>query len=76
MDLDKWWSGLRISEKEKVASKILLHNPELTGSAQYPDCTEVWKAIPVDTQIFVYKHCVFKHGYLEKIDYEGEPYSE
>lgn len=76
MDLNKWWSGLRISEKERVASKILLHNPGMEGSAEYPDCTDVWLALPEDTKAWVYKHCLFKHGYLEKIEYDGEPYSE
>ena len=64
----------RVPEKERVAGEILSHNPEIKGSAQYPDCTDVWIALPEDKKLYVYKHCLFKHGYLDKIEFDGKPY--
>ncbi|MDO5443620.1 MAG: hypothetical protein Q4G10_08115, partial [Bacteroidia bacterium] len=76
MDLNKWWSGLKISEKERIAGKILSKNPDLNGPAEYPYCTDIWLSLDEEKQTWIYKHCFFKHGYLDKIDFEGEPYSE
>ena len=41
MDLDKWWSGLKVTEKERIATKILKKNPEISGVADYPHCTTI-----------------------------------
>ena len=76
MDLTKWWAGLKISEKERIATKILEHESNVKGDPTYPHCTNLWEILPEDRKEAVYHHCVFKHGQLEKIDFDGEPYTD
>ena len=76
MDLDKWWSGLKVTEKERIATKILKKNPEISGVADYPHCTTIWNSLEGSRKEWIYKHCMFKHGYLDKIDFDGEPYTD
>ena len=76
MDLDKWWSGLRVTEKERIATKILAKNPELKGEASYPHCTTLWNSLDEHRKEWICKHCMFRHGYLEKIEFEGHPFTD
>lgn len=76
MELDKWWSGLRVTEKERIARKILDKNPEITGCADYPHCTELWNRLEVGKKEWIYNHCKFRHGYLDKIEFEGNPFTD
>ena len=63
-------------EKERIATKILAKNPEIKGEASYPHCTALWNSLDTSRQEWIYKHCMFKHGYLDKIDFDGEPYTD
>lgn len=76
MDLNNWWSGLRVPEKERIAGKILAKNPEMEGSAAYPHCTALWNSLDEKNKEWIYKHCKFKHGYLDKVEFEGDPYTD
>lgn len=76
MKLDIWWSGLRVTEKERIATKILSKNPQMQGEAAYPHCTALWNALPEDKKEWIYNHCKFKHGYLDKVEFDGEPYTD
>jgi len=76
MDLNKWWSGLRVVEKERIAAKVLSKNPELEGEPTYPGCTTIWNSLTPKKQEWIYKHCMFKHGYLDKVDFDGDPYTD
>lgn len=76
MNLDNWWSGLRISEKERIASKILAKNPEMKGEPTYPHCTDLWMKLDPRRKEWVYNHCMFRHGYLDKVEFDGDPYTD
>lgn len=76
MDLDKWWTGLRVTEKERIAGRILSKNPDLGTDASYPHCTTLWSSLDERRKEWIYNHCMFKHGYLEKLDFDGAPYTD
>ena len=40
-DLAEWWSGLAISEKERIASKIASKRAGKAKKVTYPECTVV-----------------------------------
>lgn len=70
VDLEKWWSGLKVTEKERVASKIAKR------TVYYPECTAVWNEVPAVKKLSIYEHCVDKHGYLIKEWFEGNPLTD
>jgi len=76
MNLDSWWSGLRVTEKERIAEKIVAKNPDIKGETAYPHCTDLWQSLSEERKIWIYSHCKFKHGYLDKIEFDGEPLTD
>lgn len=76
MDIEKWWSGLKVTEKERIAEKILEKNPDMKGDPTYPGCTILWEALDEKTKEFIRQHCIFKHGYLDKVDFAGDPLTD
>lgn len=68
-ELDKWWSSLKVSEKERIATK-------LTGNTtQYPECTDVWKTLGTQTKYWVREHCTNKHGIVFPAWQDGKSFS-
>lgn len=69
-DISKWWAGLKISEKERVATKIAKR------PVSYPECTSVWNSLSDERQRSIYEHCRDSHGYLLKEWFEGNPLTD
>lgn len=69
-DISKWWAGLKVSEKERVATKIAKR------PVSYPECTAIWNSLSDERQRSIYEHCSDAHGYLLKEWFEGNPLTD
>lgn len=67
---DKWWSSLKVTEKERIASKIVRER------VTYPKCTDIWHSLTDEQQEWVHAHCTDYHGVLVKEWFEGTPYGD
>lgn len=74
-DLSEWWSGLAISEKERIASKIASKRAGKAKKVTYPECTVVWNSLNQEQQEKVYAHCTDDHGLLLAEYKMGDTYS-
>ncbi|MCQ2204941.1 MAG: hypothetical protein MJZ15_10940 [Bacteroidales bacterium] len=72
--VDIWWSSLRISEKERIATKAA----QKTGNKkdmQYPECSRWWISLRDQMKRTIYEHCVTNQGLILNKWYEGHPLS-
>lgn len=67
---DDWWSSLKVTEKERIASKIAKR------PVNYPECTTIWAELPEDRKTTVFEHCTDKHGLILKDWFDGTPYGD
>jgi len=67
---DKWWSSLKVTEKERIASKI--KREEVT----YPQCTVVWNELSEERKQKIHDHCVDSHGLLLPEVFDGNPFTD
>lgn len=73
--LDGWWAGLTIKQKERIASKAATKKAGRTCEVLYPNCTNWWIFLTDEEQTHIYEHCVDAHGYLLQEFQEGCPLS-
>lgn len=67
---DIWWSSLKVTEKERIASKIK------GEKVYYPECTEVWNALDAEKQQKIHDHCTDAHGLILLDWVDGKPYGD
>lgn len=79
-ELEIWWSGLPISEKERIARKgISKASPDGQADEElvrYPACSRWWNSLDHNRQESIYKHCSTKHGDEIREWKEGNPYGD
>ncbi|MCF0182571.1 MAG: hypothetical protein HUK11_10050 [Muribaculaceae bacterium] len=69
-DMNTWWAGLTIAQKERIATKAN------AKPVQYPACSTWWEQQSQERKVAIHDHCTDKHGYLLKEWQEGNMYSE
>ena len=75
-ELNVWWASLTIGQKERIASKIKSReNDGRTVVVNYPECSDVWNSLPVESQRAIYQHCTDDHGLLLQEWTEGWAFS-
>lgn len=74
-DLNKWWSGLTVTQKEHIASKVVSKRDGPPTQIHYPACTVVWNELSDEQQEFIHDHCTDKHGMILPEWQEGDTYS-
>ena len=67
--LDEWWSGLVVTQKERIAGKIAKRE------VKYPECTSIWIGLTDEVKKRIHDHCTDDHGLLKEEWTEGETYS-
>ncbi len=70
VDTAKWWAGLTVPQKERIASKVA------GAPVAYPACTVVWNELTPEKQQKIHDHCVDSHGYFMKEWFEGNPFTD
>lgn len=63
-----WWKWLRITEKERIGSKIASHEEGRPMEVKYPEVTVYWQHLDPGRQIWIYEHCKERHD-LEELDW-------
>jgi len=63
-DLDKWFTSLTVSQKERIARKIVEKGFKTYEKTSYPSCTRIWNKQPVEYKQSIHDHCTDKHGLL------------
>jgi len=63
-ELDIWWSSLKITEKERIATKAAKKEGKDVDVVRYPECTRWWMSIPDERKQEIYAHCTDVHGLL------------
>ena len=74
-DLDKWWSSLTITQKERIATKAARKAGDESADIHYPACSAWWNAIDDERRQWIYTHCTDTHGLLLPIWNEGKSMS-
>jgi len=67
---DIWWSSLKITEKERIASKVK------GEKVYYPECTTVWNELDDEKQQIIHDHCNDSHGLILGVWKDGKPYGD
>ena len=48
-ELETWWASLTVSQKERIAGKIMSKQTEgVVTVCNYPECTAVWNNLPLE----------------------------
>ncbi|MCQ2229850.1 MAG: hypothetical protein MJZ13_08930 [Bacteroidales bacterium] len=63
-ELDVWWSSLKITEKERIATKAVRNDGKVDAVVVYPECTRWWISIPEERKQAIHAHCTDVHGLL------------
>ena len=63
-DLNKWWSSLTITQKERIATKAARKDGDANAEVHYPACSQWWNTITAERRQWIYEHCTDVHGLL------------